>query len=158
MATKERFEELLQPILQVLAGLDPAEPGTAATLNERFPLDGPAMQELAEAFQSGVDDGWLCHRQGGPGVTYSRVRKATSDSEISIDAVRMDRPGPGHTHPNGEFDLCFAVSGAPTFDGHPAGWTVYAPGTWHVPSVADGTMNILYFLPAGAIQFGPRPS
>lgn len=157
MATKERFEELLQPLLDALADMDPNDPEAKAQLNQLFPVDGEAMRELADAFADGVADGWLCQRQGGPGVTYSRVRKARSEGELSIDAVRMDRPGPGHTHPNGEFDLCFAVEGQPEFDGNPPGWTVYPPGSWHVPSVAGGTMNILYFLPGGAIEFGPRP-
>ena len=65
--------------------------------------------------------------------------------------------GMAHTHPGGEFDLCFAVSGSPTFDGRPEGWTVYAPGSWHVPTVQGGVMDILYFLPAGAMKFGPQP-
>ena len=60
------------------------------------------------------------------------------------------------THPNGEVDLCFTVDGNPTFDGNAPGWTVYEPGSWHVPSVADGVMDILYFLPGGAIKFGPK--
>ncbi|HJL17019.1 MAG TPA: DUF4863 family protein, partial [Sandaracinaceae bacterium LLY-WYZ-13_1] len=76
----------------------------------------------------------------------------------SIDCVHMDRPGPGHTHPNGEIDLCFAVRGEPTFDGHPPGWTVYPPGSWHVPTVEGGVMDILYFLPGGAIRFEPNPN
>jgi hypothetical protein len=115
------------------------------------------MRALAVLFEEGVAGGWLCDRQGGPGLTYSRVIKAAG-AELSVDAVRMAGPGPGHTHPNGEFDLCFPVSGAPTFDDRPPGWTVYPPRSWHVPTVAGGTMNILYFLPAGAIEFGPKPT
>ena len=156
MATKEQFQQLLQPILDALATLDPDQPDAAAHLAAAFPIDSPAVQQLAEMFAAGVAEGWLCHRQGGPGVTYSRVLKATEPGQLSIDAVRMDCPGPGHTHPNGEFDLCFAVSGEPLFDGRPPGWTVYPTGSWHVPTVTGGTMNILYFLPGGAIQFGPR--
>ena len=162
MSTKERFEDLLQPLVEVLASMDPNDPQAGDKLTDRFPLNSPAMRELAEAFAAGVAAGWLCDRQGGLGVTYSRVRKARPDGApadaLSVDAVRMDRPGPGHTHPHGEFDLCFAVEGSPTFDGHPPGWTVYPAGSWHVPSVSGGTMNILYFLPHGAIEFGPRPA
>jgi hypothetical protein len=70
----------------------------------------------------------------------------------------MAKPGPGHTHPNGEIDLCFAVSGAPRFDGNAPGWTVYPPNSWHVPTVEGGVMDILYFLPGGAIRFEPKPT
>jgi hypothetical protein len=154
---RERFEELLQPIVEVLAELDPSDPDAAARLSRRFPMDSPVMSELATLFEQGVSEGWLCQRQGAPGIRYSRVRKASGADAMSVEAVRMECPGPGHTHPKGEFDLCFAASGEPTFDGRPPGWTVYAPGSWHVPSVTGGVMNILYFLPAGAIEFGPRP-
>jgi hypothetical protein len=156
MATKERFVELLQPILDALGQTDVADPKAAELLAQRFPLDAPAMRELGEAFAAGVADGWLCDRQGTPGITYSRVQKALSTDALSVEAVRMQCPGPGHAHPNGEFDLCFAADGSPTFDGNAPGWTVYAPGSWHIPTVAGGTMNILYFLPGGAIQFGPK--
>jgi hypothetical protein len=152
----QELQDSLNPIVEFLNELDPADVKAAETLNEKFPVNGDAMQALATLFEKGVADASLCDRVGGPGVTYSRVGKKLGDAEFSIDAVRMDRPGPGHTHPNGEFDLCFAVDGEPKFDGQEPGWTVYGPGSWHVPTVTGGTMNILYFLPGGAIQFGPK--
>jgi len=39
------------------------------------------------------------------------------------------------------------------FDGHPAGWRVYGPGTAHHPTVSGGQALILYLLPDGAIEF-----
>jgi hypothetical protein len=152
----QELQDALSPIVDFLDGLDPSDATAAATLNEKFPVQGEAMQKLAALFEQGVADASLCDREGGPGVTYSRVAKKIGKSEFSIDAVRMDRPGPGHTHPNGEFDLCFAVSGDPRFDEQAPGWTVYEPNSWHVPTVTGGTMNILYFLPGGAIKFGPK--
>jgi 2-hydroxylaminobenzoate mutase len=156
MVMKQELQDALSPIIDFLDGLDPSDAGAAALLNETFPVGGDAMQKLATLFEKGVADASLCDREGGPGVRYSRVAKAVGKSEFSIDAVRMDRPGPGHSHPHGEFDLCFAVAGEPKFDEQEPGWTVYEPGSWHVPTVRGGTMNILYFLPGGAIEFGPR--
>lgn len=152
---KQELQDALTPIIELLDTLDPAEDGAARILNESFPLDSQPMQALAALFERGVAESWLCDRQAGPGVSYSRVEKCVGSAEFSVDAVRMDRPGPEHSHPKGEFDLCFAVQGQPEFDGKPPGWTVYGPGSHHTPSVAGGTMNILYFLPGGAIQFGP---
>lgn len=149
------FDALLQPLVTFLAACDPNDRTLARTLAARFPVDGPEVRAIAAAFEAGVDAGWLCGRDGGPGVKYSRVRKATGPGALSVDAVRMDREGAGHTHPNGEIDLCFATAGDPRFDGHAAGWVVYPPGTWHVPTVSGGSMDILYFLPGGAIEFGP---
>ena len=40
-----------------------------------------------------------------------------------------------------------------TFDGRPAGWTVYPPGSAHSPTVRQGRALVLYLLPQGAIEF-----
>jgi len=154
---KDQLLQALTPIVEFLDTLDASDEKAVSAVSEKFPADSSEMQGLAKLVAQGVQDGWLCDRDGGPGVQYSRVTKDMGAASFSIDAVRMDRPGPGHAHPNGEFDLCFAVDGAPLFDGQKPGWTVYAPGSWHVPTVEHGTMNILYFLPGGAIQFGPKP-
>jgi len=71
--------------------------------------------------------------------------------------VIMDGPGPGHTHPKGEVEICFVLDGEPRFDGNPPGWTVYPPGSWHIPTVSGGKMAILYFLPEGAMRFEAQP-
>ncbi|MCB9652306.1 MAG: DUF4863 family protein, partial [Deltaproteobacteria bacterium] len=117
--------------------------------------DGEVLTRVRALMRAGVEAGWLCDREAG-GVRFSRVQKSV-EGGLSIDAVHMSAPGPGHLHPNGEIDLCFAVSGAPTFDGRAPGWTVYGPGSWHVPTVAGGVMDILYFLPGGAMEFMAAP-
>ena len=43
--------------------------------------------------------------------------------------------------------------GEARFDGHPEGWVVFGPDSVHVPTVSDGEMLILYFLPGGEIEF-----
>lgn len=144
----------LQPLLAFVAGLDLADPAAAkAQLDEHYPLDGDFVRELRAAMERGVADGTLCHLGEDP-VRYSRMFKAGADShQLSADAVLMSAPGPRHVHPNGEVDLCFALDGEPRFDGNPPGWTVYPPGSQHVPTVRGGTMLILYLLPQGAIEF-----
>ncbi len=146
----------LAPVLARLADEEPGDPGLAARLNAELPHDGPALAALAALVREGAQAGWLAPK-GGPGLAFGRVSKpleATRD--FSIDAVVMDRPGPGHVHPRGEIDLCFALSGEPRFDGQPAGWVCYEPGSWHVPTVSGGSMAILYFLPGGAFQMAPE--
>lgn len=153
MADRETLMTALQPILQHVATLDLSDPDAAlASLEARFPL--AALQDLKSLVREGIDAGWLAEREAG-GIRFSRVHKAADDDAHSVDVVHMDRPGPGHEHPRGEVDLCFVVEGAPTFDGRPEGWTVYGPKSWHVPTVEGGVMDILYFLPGGAIRFGP---
>ncbi len=156
-AGRERLVAALADVMDVVRGIDPAKGSDAAAeLNRRLPVDGAPMRALADLVREGIESGWLCEREAN-GVRFSRVAKAEHPGTAphSLDAVHMSGPGPGHTHPNGEIDLCFAVSGAPTFDGHGPGWVVYPPGSWHVPTVAGGVMDILYFLPEGAIAFGP---
>lgn len=54
----------------------------------------------------------------------------------------------------GEIDLILPLDGGgATFDGRPAGWCVYPPGSAHRPTVAQGRALVLYLLPEGQIQF-----
>lgn len=155
MADRDALLQALAPVLARIATLDPASPEAAATLNAEFGVGSPALAEVEALVRQGVDEGWFAPR-GEPGLRFGRLsRPAPATHALAIDAVDMDRPGPAHTHPRGEFDLCFALSGDPTFDGRAPGWVVLAPGSWHVPTVAGGRMAILYFLPGGAFQMGP---
>lgn len=156
-AGRERLIDALAPVLTVVRSVDTSSDTAAAALTKAFPPGGAALAELAGLVREGVEQGWLCEREAG-GVKFSRVAKSdhASTAPLSIDAVNMTAEGPGHEHPLGEIDLCFAVSGSPTFDGHPPGWVVYPPKSWHVPTVEGGEMDILYFLPEGAMRFGPR--
>jgi hypothetical protein len=154
---RERLNELLEPVIAVVASIDPSDPAAASKLEAALPIGGAKLAELRALVRAGVDARWLAERENA-GVRFGRVRKAASDTELSIDCVHMSGPALGHTHPNGEIDLCFAVSGAPTFDGAAPGWIVYPPGSWHVPTVDGGAMDILYFLPGGAIRFEPEPT
>lgn len=155
--TSDELEAALAPVMDVVRTIDPADPGAAAALEAALPVDGAIVSALRDVVRAGIEAGWLASRDNA-GVRFGRVRKAAEAETHSIDCVHMRGPGPGHTHPDGEIDLCFAVSGDdPRFDGRPAGWTVYPPGSWHVPTVTGGAMDILYFLPGGAIRFEPEP-
>ncbi|MBL8617314.1 MAG: DUF4863 family protein [Deltaproteobacteria bacterium] len=149
----------LAPVLHAVEGVDLSDPqAVAADLGARFPLEGAALTTLRAALEAGLAGGWLTPREAD-GVRFGRLAKAGPETAgCSIDVVDMDGPGPGHTHPNGEIDLCFALSGAPTFDGRPPGWVVYGPQSWHTPTVRGGRMVIVYLLPGGAIRFEPAPA
>jgi len=150
--------DALAPILPILKAVDLSDPGAAAALNARLPIGGADLAAISALVTDGIAAGWLCPRDGGS-LTYGRAAKAGEATRgFGIYTVDMTGPGPGHTHPNGEIDLCFALEGAPTFDGNPPGWTVYPAGSWHVPTVRDGRMGILYFLPDGAIRFERSPA
>jgi hypothetical protein len=154
----DELRHALAPLFRHLSGVDPSDPTAAIALNRDLPLSSENMQSLFGHLQSGLEAGTLTPR-GEDGMRYGRVCKASEDThDFSVDAVHMNCPGPGHAHPNGEINLCFATGGNPAFDGEPPGWVVNAPGTWHVPTVTGGEMVILYFLPGGAIEFGPDPS
>jgi hypothetical protein len=150
----ETLLQTLQPVFETLAELDLTDAGAArAELSRRFPLDSALVREARELFDRGVEEGWLCGHEAG-GARFSRVAK-TGDASggFSVDAVQLSGPGPGHRHTNGEVDLCFARDGEPRFDGQPEGWVVFGAASEHVPTVTGGTMDILYFLPGGAIEW-----
>ena len=155
--SKETLLAALQPIFTSLDKVDLSDPTAArAWLQQRWPI--ASLQELKALVRKGVDERWLCDKENA-GVRFSRVLKASADVPFSVDAVHMQGGALGHTHPNGEIDLCFCtVDEGSTFDGNVEGWTVYAQNTWHVPTVKGGAMDILYFLPGGAIRFEDKPS
>lgn len=151
--TPTDFQGLIAGVTARIAGR-PLNAALAAWLNAEYGAHSSAYRDLAEACQAGVTAGWLCNREGG-GIRYGRIFKATEATHgFSVDVVDMqDIAGPHHTHPHGEIDLIIPLTGGATFDGHPAGWCVYADGSAHRPTVANGRALILYLLPGGAIEF-----
>ena len=146
--------DTFRPLLDAARDLDLSAPEAARQeLERRFDPRGPAARELAAELLDLVRQGKLAERGELP-VRYGRVSKAVAETaELSIDVVLMNGPGPRHRHPRGEVNFCVALEGEPTFDGEPPGWVVLAPGTSHVPTVAGGTMLIVYLLPQGEIEF-----
>jgi len=146
--------ETFRPLVEAAAGLDLSDPGSArAELVRRFDPEGAPARELARSLEGLLAEGLIADR-GAPPVRWSRVAKAGPDTrEQSIDVVWMTGPGPRHVHPRGEVNFCVALEGDPRFDGQPAGWVVFPPGSAHVPTVRGGTMLIVYLLPGGEIRF-----
>jgi hypothetical protein len=143
--------ETLRPLAEHLQGIPLGDPSAAReALEGAAPFAGDLIRSIRAAAEAASEAGWLHPRENG-GVRFGRVVKDLCG--FSVDAVLMDGPGPRHRHPNGEIDLCFTTQGNATFDGQPEGWVVYGPDSVHVPTVKDGQMLILYFLPGGAMEF-----
>ena len=147
------FRELVAGVTARIAGR-PLGPELDDWLNRECGPGTPVYQDLKAACQAGVAEGWLCDRKGG-GIRYGRIFKPADDLHgFSVDVVDMqDVVGPHHSHPNGEIDLIMPIDGEAQFDGRPAGWCVYPPGSAHQPTVSQGRALVLYLLPEGAIQF-----
>ncbi len=148
---QEDFIAKLAPLAQQLAGVDLNHTAKATKeISELAPFDGDMIAQIREATMEAAKEDWLLPKEAG-GIKFGRV---TKDLEgFSVDAVLMSGPGPKHNHPNGEIDLCFTTTGEAEFDGHKEGWVVYGPDSTHVPTVHNGEMLILYFLPGGAMKF-----
>jgi hypothetical protein len=148
---REQLLALVQPLLARLATLNASNPADATRVLAGFDVSG--FEAGLRAYHS---TGAATPREQG-GVRFGRLAKASPETHgFSIDIVEMSGPAVGaHSHPNGEFDLSFALEGEPRFDGHAPGWLVYPPGSRHVPCVTGGRMLIAYFLPDGAIRFDP---
>jgi hypothetical protein len=151
--TKTEFEALLRPVLDTIRDRQ-LDTGLEQTLGEKFPAGGAYCRSVLSACQEGDAGGWICDREAG-GIRYGRVIKPGPTTHgFSVDVVQMSEiAGPHHVHPNGEIDLTLPTEGEPTFDGHSAGWVVYAPGSAHQPTVKGGCAYVVYFLPGGAINF-----
>lgn len=148
--SKEEFAAMLRPLCEALQQVDVDAADAAAQAERAAAFRGEAIAAIRAAAVAHIDSEWLLPKEAG-GVRFGRVAKDLCG--FSIDCVFMNSPGPRHRHPNGEIDLCFATSGAARFDGQPEGWVVYGKGSEHVPTVTDGEMLILYFLPGGAMEF-----
>ena len=157
--SRERFKTLIAEFTAPLAGRA-LDAGLAAELNREPGPGSAAYDALAAACREGVAEGWMCEREAG-GIRYGRVLKSTPATHgFSVDVVEMaDCVGPHHAHPNGEIDLLMPLDGsAARFDGQPAGWIVYGPGSAHRPTVSGGRALVLYLLPQGAIEFTRQPA
>lgn len=151
----EQFRLQLAGLTGELAGR-PLDMDLQAWLNAKHGSGSPAYAALKASCEAGVSAGWLCNREGG-GIRYGRIFKPDPElAGFSVDVVDMrDIAGPHHVHPQGEIDLVIPLEGEARFDGHPAGWVVYPPGSAHRPTVSSGRALVLYLLPQGAIQFTP---
>ena len=152
--SKDAFHSRLVDLTAQLANR-PLDADLDRWLNAVHGPGSAAYDGLQAACLAGIDEGWLCEREGG-GIRYGRVFKAQDAlHRFSVDVVDMqDIAGPHHVHPDGEIDLIMPLdAGTATFDGRPAGWCVYPPGSAHRPTVAQGRALVLYLLPEGHIQF-----
>lgn len=146
--------ETFRPLLDALRELDLSDPAAAERrLVQAFDPAGAAAQRLETELRRLLAAGQIAQR-GAPPVRWGRVAKADpSTHDLSIDVVHMSGAGPRHRHPRGEVDYCIALAGRPTFDGRAPGWVVYGADSVHAPTVAGGEMLVVYFLPAGEIDF-----
>ena len=149
----QHFRHQIAELSAALAGR--ALDGTLESwLNAEHGASSSTYAGLKATCEAGVAEGWLCNREGG-GIRYGRIFKPADDLQgFSVDVVDMnDIAGPHHVHPQGEIDLVMPLDAQATFDGRPAGWAVYPPGSAHSPTVRQGRALVLYLLPQGAIEF-----
>jgi len=149
----QEFEGLIAGLTSEIAGR-PLDASLAAHLNAHYGPDSDSYRQIFAACRAAIAAGWMCKHEAG-GIRYGRVIKpAPSLHGFSVDVVDMDNiAGPHHVHPHGEIDLIMPLTDGALFDGHPAGWCVYGPGSAHRPTVSVGRALVLYLLPQGAIEF-----
>lgn len=159
MTTPTTLLEMLSPLAERIGTLDLTDaPRAEQALRDALgPQDRTRLESmLLDAWRSG----WLTPKEGTPkGVFFGRLAKPSPATHgFSIDAVDMEGPAAPHAHPRGEVSFCVAREGEPRFDGRPPGWVVLPPGSHHTPTVEGGRMLIVYFLPDGAVEWGPAAS
>ena len=149
----QEFEGLIAGLTSEITGR-PLDARLAAHLNAHHGPDSDSYRQIFAACRAATAAGWMCKHEAG-GIRYGRVIKpAPSLHGFSVDVVDMDNiAGPHHVHPQGEIDLIMPLTDGALFDGHPAGWCVYGPGSAHRPTVSAGRALVLYLLPQGAIEF-----
>jgi hypothetical protein len=151
--TPDSLRAAIATLAERLAGR-PLDGHLEAWLNREHGVGSATYAVLKAHCEAGEAAGWLCGHKSD-GVRYGRVLKPAPDLfGFSVDVVDMDNvAGPHHVHPNGEIDCVMPVAGEALFDGRPAGWLVYPPGSGHTPTVSGGRAFVLYLLPEGKIRF-----
>lgn len=145
--------EVLAPHARYIASLDLSSPHVTEQLNQ----SSPDTSALREALLAAHAAGTLTPKSGGDGIWFGRLaRSEDATFGHSVDAVDISGAGAEHTHPEGEVSFCIPLDGDPTFEGAKAGWVVLPPGSHHTPTVHGGRMLIVYFLPNGAVTWGPK--
>jgi len=147
------FRHALVRLTEQFAG-QPLDADLQAWLNREHGAHSDTYRQLQDFCHQGIEEGWMCEREGG-GIRYGRVFRPADDLHgFSVDVVDMDDVvGPHHAHPRGEIDLVMPQQGDALFDGQPAGWVVYPPGSEHRPTVSGGRALVMYLLPEGSIEF-----
>jgi hypothetical protein len=153
---RQELEEILADVAATLSTLDLSAADVAERLEAAHPMKSAGMKRVREICEEGVADGWLVPREAGPHCRFGRLTKDLDG--YAVDCVLMSGKALGHTHPRGEVNIALAWEGEdPRFDGHPAGWVVFPPGSHHVPTVTGGTMLFVYLLPGGEVLWD-RPA
>lgn len=165
-AQRAELLELLAPILDRLAALELGEQRTPeqvaaveAALEREFPHAGDRVRAIGRAIDRGIEAGWLANR-GVPEARFSRIAKPGDATRgLSIDLVSMVGAGLEHTHPAGEVTIGFRAAPSSDasqtcqFEARPPSWVFLGPGSRHVPRVEGARMNLIYFLPSGAVEW-----
>jgi hypothetical protein len=149
--TGSKLMSFVSPIIDFIEN-HPVDAQLQYDLSQQFHLSSLHIQHFKNWCVDNIQNGSI--RMRGPdSLRFGNLLKG----KMRIDIVDMTGVGPGHTHPNGEVNLSFATenldSGCTSFDGQSEGWLVKYPGSWHKPTVSNGRMIIVYFLPRGAILF-----
>ena len=149
----QRFLELLQPVLDNVHGAS-WDNALATELNALYGPGTETFTRIKAACRSGVDDGWM-GLQGDEQRRGGRVLEPDPETHnLSVDVVEIaDFTGPHHRHPHGEVCAVLPVTEGARFDGNAEGWCVYPPGSSHYPSAVGGRLQVMFFLPDGAIEY-----
>lgn len=151
-----QLTDLLEPISLFVPELDLSDAADAERrLNERFPPGSTELSAIGRAAFEAVAAGLIAER-GEPGMKWGRVSKpGATPGGCSIDAVHMkDSSGPPHTHDTGEVCLCLPENQGASFEDRSETWVVMPAGSRHVPTVRNGSMLILYWIPEGKVTWG----
>lgn len=155
MSTLSQLHTALQPILEILTNRS-LDAQLQYDLSKRYPLSSSTIQQIKTLLQQCIQERSLVMR-GSPDLRFGLLHKQSKEIPIRIDVVDMTGAGPSHTHTLGEVNLCFALDAKASFDGNLEGWVVYPAQSWHIPTVYNGRMLIMYFIPQGKIVFDTMP-
>lgn len=83
------FRKNLSTITQLI-GIRKLDSDLELWLNQNFGVNSVWYQETKKLCITGVEEAWLCNREGG-GIRYGRIFKPADDlASFSVDVVEME--------------------------------------------------------------------
>jgi Domain of unknown function (DUF4863) len=129
-------------------------------LNDTFGQGTAKYSNLVMLLRHGIEEGWACYTEIlGPDYRRGRIADPSTETRgFSIESSMIkDRVGNYHVHTRGEINMVAPIDETGQFCGQGAGWSVFAPGSEHYPTVTGGKVTTLFLLPNGEIEYrAPR--
>lgn len=143
--------DAMEPLLLAVAGVDPAAPGTALLLEERF--DPHARARTDDSLRRLLAEGRIA-QHGSPGFRWSVAADASPRTHgFAVVVTLQSGPGLPLELPRGKFTYGLPLEPGARLDGaEPCGIAICPPARERVDLVDGGAVLLVHLVPGGNLR------